>query len=102
MTVTTEDAAPWNGTKDNKPHLSHLMSRMDSDLSFNNDDVDEQALKPDAIHRSVSREAWYKVCVIHKRNEVFRNHLFAFIVGLLHFSYGVWFVKLSSSYPNAH
>ena len=61
MTVTTEDAAPWNGTKDNKAHLSHLMSRMDSDLSFNNDDVDEQALKPDAIHRSVSREAWYKV-----------------------------------------
>ena len=61
--MTTEDAAPWmatNGHRHDK-HLTHLMSRMDSDVSFKNDDDDDIVVKPDAIHRSVSREAWYKV-----------------------------------------
>jgi hypothetical protein len=42
---------------------SHMLSRLNSDFSFNNDDLDLEAhlFKPDAIHRSVSREAWYKV-----------------------------------------
>ena len=44
----------------NRPAFSHLVSRLDSEFSFSGDD-DDDIVKPDAIHKAVALEPWYKV-----------------------------------------